>query len=166
MKRFSVLLSVVIVLAAAGCAAPTTTPCPTVACAPCPPMEQPVCVQSQAVEKSLIGLWTLSFGDDLPVEVLTISDTSLYWVENDPGMGDAASNTRESYYQILESDPAAGHLKLKLMWVRHNGRPGGFDSSIVFLTYVVENDQLRLAVARGDELTYPAAPQSKAYTRR
>ena len=53
-----------------------------------------------------------------------------------------------------------------MRWVRNNGHPGGFDSSIVFVTYQIENDQLRLAVARGDELTYPAAPDSGPYVKK
>ena len=86
-------------------APPAATPCPAIACAPCPPAEQPVCVETQAVEFGLNGLWMLDSGDGLPVEALTISEQSLYWVEADPGMGDAASAARELYYQILRIRP-------------------------------------------------------------
>jgi|GEM_PF-6152908 len=87
---------------------------------------------------ALYGLWVKDLPDSQR-DLLTISETAFYRVEVETS-GDGM--VRESYYVINGVDWVNGILQLRLLWVRVNGRYGGFDSPSKQARVVVDGDTL------------------------
>ena len=143
-------LSIVILLLS-GCASgptsdlPTTQPpTPIVIIQECPTVA--ACQETDTSQKPPFeGLWVSTDQTDpkLDAQIIVFTADSMYMTQN---LGIASDQANEKFASIISYDLENNHIVLRTQWIRVNGMFAGFDSPNFTVTYVIENDTLRIGM--------------------
>ena len=164
MQRLLTLSILVIFLPSCSSVAPATTesPTPVVIIQDCPTFE--VCQETDAPEKlPFEGLWVSTSQTDpkLDSQIIVFTAESMYMTQN---LGLASDQANEKFADIVSYDLENNHIVLRTQWIRVNGMFAGFDAPNFTVTYVVENDTLRIGF--GWEGEFASEVDSMVYYRK
>ena len=114
------------------------------------------------------GLWIQeNAGSVITKSILVISGESFYHIEVlESGDPNNPTYLRETYAEIVSYDLDTNHLVLRILAIRINGGPAGFDYPTATITYAVNDDEFRFAVLRLDETQFPEEVDSEIYYRK
>ena len=152
-------LSVVILLLLSACSpadqamsAPTVeSPTPIVIIQECPTVN--ACQDANISEKlPFEGMWVSTSQTDpkLDSQIIVFTADSMYMTQN---LGIASDQANEKFADIVSYDLENNHIVLRTQWIRVNGMFAGFDSPNFTVTYVIENDTLRIGFGWEGEFT-------------
>ena len=108
----------------------------------CPTVD--ACQDSNISEKLLFeGMWGSTSQTDpkLDSQIIVFTAESMYMTQN---LRIASDQANEKFANIISYDLDNNHIVLRTQWIRVNGMFAGFDSPNFTLTYVIENDSLRI----------------------
>jgi len=91
------------------------------------------------------GMWISTSQTDpkLDSQIIVFTAESMYMVQN---LGIASDQANEKFANIVSYDLENNHIVLRTQWIRVNGMFAGFDAPNFTVTYVIENDTLRIGV--------------------
>jgi hypothetical protein len=132
------------------------TPTPIVIIQDCPTVET-----SQETDVSarlpFEGMWISTSQTDpkLDSQIIVFTADSMYMTQN---LGIASDQANEKFANIGSYDLENNHIILRTQWIRVNGMFAGFDSPNFSVTYVIENDTLRIGVGWEGEFASEVDP--------
>ena len=91
------------------------------------------------------GMWISTSQTDpkLDSQIIVFTAESMYMTQN---LGIASDQANEKFANIVSYDLENNHIVLRTQWIRVNGMFAGFDSPNFTITYVIENDTLRMGI--------------------
>ena len=108
----------------------------------CPTVD--ACQDSNISEKlPFEGMWVSTSQTDpkLDSQIIVFTAESMYMTQN---LRIASDQANEKFANIISYDLDNNHIVLRTQWIRVNGMFAGFDSPNFTVTYVIENDSLRI----------------------
>lgn len=143
LKRIAIMGSVVLVfISGSGCSKAS----PTLAVTDVPDLSASCSVGPVTSAPALYGMWVKETGDQR--ELLTITEQSAYLVEFAGVEGSDA--VRETFYAIQSVDWVNSVVRMKMSWVRVNGKYGGFDSPAKLMKVNIDGETLFYSISDKD----------------
>lgn len=97
----------------------------------------------------------------LDSQIIVFTADSMYMVQN---LGIASDQANEKFSNIVSYDLENNHIVLRTQWIRVNGMFAGFDAPNFTVTYLIENNTLRIGV--GWEGEFASKVDTMVYYRR
>ncbi len=168
MQKLLILSVLILLLSSCASVAPATnaptveSPTPIIIIQECPTVD--VCVDTNTPEKLLFeGMWISTSQTDpkFDSQIIVFTADSMYMVQN---LGIASDQANERFANIVSYDLENNHIVLRTQWIRVNGMFAGFDAPNFTVTYLIENDTLRIGI--GWEGEFASEVDSVVYYRK